>query len=89
MSTEISPTVLQILERHIGKRVRIILNRNFGFEGVVATISQDPPGIWISEAEAVIMRTTLANPLPQVIGREDRSELFINLKSVERIEVLH
>jgi hypothetical protein len=89
MSAEISPTVLQILERHIGKRVRIVLNRNFGFEGIAATISQDPPGIWLSEAEAVIMRTTLANPLPQVIGREERSELFINLTSVERIEILH
>lgn len=89
MSSEVSPTVLQILERNIGKKVRIVLERNFGFEGDIATISQDPPGIWLSNAEVVTMRTTLANPIPQVATREDRSELFINLSSVQRIEILH
>lgn len=89
MSTEVSPTVLQILERNIGKKVRVILDRNFGFEGTIETISQDPPGLWLSKADAVIMRTTLANPVPQVASREDRSDLFINLNSVQRIEILH
>ena len=89
MSEEVSPTVLQILERNVGKKIRVILDRNFGFEGDLETISQEPPGLWLSNAEAVIMRTTLANPLPQVVGREDRSELFINLSSVQRIEILH
>ena len=89
MSSEISPTALQILERYIGKRVRVVLDRNFGFEGTVATVSQDPVGIWLSDAEAVVIRTTLANPLPQVVSREDRSEIFINLNSVGRIEILH
>ena len=45
MSSEISPTALQILERYTGKRVRVILDRNFGFDGTVATVSQDPAGI--------------------------------------------
>lgn len=89
MSSRISPTVLQVLEKYSGKKVRVTLDRNFGFEGTVAAISQDPPGLWLSEAEAVIIRTTLANPLPQVVGREERSELFINLNSVQWIEVLH
>jgi small nuclear ribonucleoprotein (snRNP)-like protein len=89
MASEHSPTALQILERHTGKKVRVILDRNFGFEGVVSTVSQNPAGIWLSDAEAVIIRTTLANPLPQVVSREDRSEIFINLSSVARIEVLH
>lgn len=89
MSSNIGPTVLQILERHIGKKIRVVLDRNFGFEGMVATVSQDPAGIWLSEAEAVVIRTTLANPLPQVASREDKSEIFINLNSVARIEILH
>jgi len=89
MSTEVSQTVLQMLERNIGKNIRIILERNYGFEGILATISQEPPGLWLSNAEAVIMRTTLANPIPQVISREDKSELFINLTFVQRIEILH
>jgi len=89
MSSEVSPTVLQILEHHAGKRVLVILDRNFGFEGTVATVSQDPAGIWLSDAQAVVIRTTLANPLPQVVSREDRSEIFINLSSVARIEILH
>jgi len=89
MSTEVSPTALQILERNIGKKIRVILDRNFGFEGTIETISQEPPGLWLSNADAVIMRTTLANPVPQVVSREDRSEIFINLSSVQRIEILH
>jgi hypothetical protein len=89
MSTDINPTVLQILERNIGKKARIVIDRSFGFEGEIATISQDPPGLWLSKADAITMRTTLANPLPQVASREDRSELFINLSSVQRIEILH
>ena len=89
MSTEVSLSVLQILEKNIGRKVRVILDRNFGFEGTIATISQDPPGIWLSNADAVVLRTTLANPLPQVASREDRSELFVNLNSVQRIEIIH
>ena len=89
MSLGINPTVLQLLERYTGKKVRIILGREFGFEGTIATVSQDPPGLWLTDAEAVIIRTTLANPLPQVVGREDRSEVFINLNSIQRIELIH
>lgn len=89
MSSEVNPTVLQILERYTGKKIRVVLDRNFGFEGTVATVSQEPAGIWLSNAEAVVIRNTLANPLPQVVSREDRSEIFINLSSVARIEVLH
>ena len=89
MSSEVNPTALQILERYTGKKVRVVLDRNFGFEGTVATVSQDPAGVWLSDAEAVVIRTTLANPLPQVVSREDRSEIFINLNSVARIEIMH
>lgn len=89
MSSVVSPTALQILERYTGRKVRVVLDRNFGFEGTVTTVSQDPAGIWLSDAEAVVIRTTLANPLPQVVSREDRSEIFINLNSVARIEIIH
>ncbi|MEE8322751.1 MAG: hypothetical protein ACTSYR_03510 [Candidatus Odinarchaeia archaeon] len=89
MSGEVGLSVLQILERNTGKKVRVVLDRNFGFEGEIATVSSEPPGLWISNADAIVMRTTLANPLPQVVSREDRSEIFINLSSVQRIEILH
>ena len=89
MSEEVSPSVLQILEKNTGKKVRVILERNFGFEGEIATVSSNPPGLWLSNADAIVMRTTLANPMPQIVNREDRSEIFINLSSVQRIEILH
>lgn len=89
MSEGISPSLFTILESKIGKRVLVVLDRSFGFEGVVATVSQDPPGIWLSDAEAVTLRSTLGNPLPQVTSRQDKSELFINLSHVLRVEVLH
>jgi len=89
MSEGISPSLFTILESKIGKRVLVVLDHSFGFEGVVATVSQDPPGIWLSDAEAVTLRSTLGNPLPQVTSRQDKSELFINLSHVLRVEVLH
>ena len=89
MSSGVSPTVLQILERYSGKKVRVVLERSFGIEGTVAAISQEPPGLWLSDSEAVVIRTTLVNPIPQVTSREEMSELFVNLNSVQRIEVLH
>ncbi|MCJ7760669.1 hypothetical protein MUP59_05950, partial [Candidatus Bathyarchaeota archaeon] len=78
-----------ILERYSGKKVRVVLERSFGIEGTVAAISQEPPGLWLSDSEAVVIRTTLVNPVPQVTSREKMSEIFVNLNSVQRIEVLH
>lgn len=89
MSTGINPSLFHILESKIGKRVLVVLDRSFGFEGIIATVSQDPPGLWLSDAEAVTLRSTLGNPLPQVTSRQDKSELFINLSHVLRVEVLH
>jgi len=89
MSEEVSPSVLQILEKNTGKKVRVILERNFGFEGEITTVSSNPPGLWLSNADAIVMRTTLANPMPQIVNREDRSEIFVNLTSVQRIEIIH
>lgn len=88
MSEGISPSLFHILEQKIGKKVLVILDRFFGFEGTIETVSQDPPGIWLSDVEAVTLRSTLANPLPQVTSRQDKGELFINLSHVLRLEVL-
>ncbi len=51
--------------------------------------NHDPSGIWLSDAEAIVLRSTIAQPIPQVASREERSELFLHLNSVQRIEVLH
>ena len=84
-----NPTIFQLIEQKINRNVRVVLNRDFGYEGILTAVSDDPPGIWLSNADAVTFRSTLAQPLPQIVNREDRSELFINLNSVLRIEVLH
>jgi hypothetical protein len=78
-----------MLERNVGRKVLVILDPSYGFEGKLTAVTHDPPGIWLSNADAIILRATLAKPIPQVVGREDRSEVFINLNSVQRIEVLH
>lgn len=82
-------TVLQMLERNVGRKIMVILDPSYGFEGTLAAVTHEPPGIWLSNADAVIMRATIAQPLPHVVGKEDRSEVFIHLNSVQRIEVLH
>jgi len=83
------PTVLQMLERNVGRKIMVILDPSYGFEGTLAAVTHEPLGIWLSNADAVIMRATIAQPLPHVVGKEDRSEVFIHLNSVQRIEVLH
>ncbi len=84
----ISPTIFHFLERSIGKRVAIILDRDFGYEGNIEAISHTPPGIWLADADAVILRSTVANPIPRVVTREKKSEIFIHLNAVHRVEVL-
>jgi hypothetical protein len=82
-------TVFLMLEKNVGRKVLAILDPSYGFEGTLIAVTHDPPGVWLSNADAVIMRATLAQPIPQVVAREDRSEIFINLKDVQRLEVLH
>ncbi len=85
----ISPTVFHLFEKLIGKRVLAIIDRDFGFEGMLAAVSQNPSGIWLTDAEAVVLRSTLASPIPQVVGRQKKCELFVHLDSVLRLETMH
>ncbi|MCK4313487.1 hypothetical protein E3J49_04725 [Candidatus Bathyarchaeota archaeon] len=82
-------TIFHMLEKNLGKNIRVILDSSYGFEGRLAAVTRKPPGIWLSDAEAVTMRATIAQPIPQVASREERSEIFVHLNSVQRIEVLH
>jgi len=82
-------SIFHMLERNVGKRILVILEPAYGFEGVLAAITDQPPGIWLSDAEAVVLRATIAQPIPQVTSREEKSEIFLHLNSVQRIEVLH
>jgi hypothetical protein len=86
---EVPPSIFLMLERNLGKKIRVILDPAYGFEGTLAAVTHDPSGIWLSDAEAVVLRATIAQPIPQVASREERSELFLHLDSVQRIEVLH
>ncbi len=83
------PTIFHMLEKSLGKNIRVILDSSYGFEGSLTAVTRDPPGIWLSDAEAVILRATIAQPIPQVASREERSEIFVHLNSVQRIEILH
>lgn len=82
-------TIFHMLEKNLGKKIRVILDPSYGFEGTLAAVTHEPAGIWLSDSEAVILRATIAQPIPQVAGREERSEIFVHLNSVQRIEVLH
>lgn len=83
------PTIFHMLEKNLGKKMRVILDPSYGFEGKLAAVTREPSGIWLSDAEVVTLRATIAQPIPQVATREDRSEVFVHLNSVQRIEVLH
>ena len=78
-----------MLEKNVGRKLLVVLDPSYGFEGTLTAVTREPPGIWLSDAEAVVFRATIAQPIPQIAAREERSEIFINLNSVQRIEVLH
>ena len=75
-----------MLERMVGKRVLAVINRDFGYEGRVAVVSHDPPGIWLTESEAVILRSTVVSPIPQIVNREPKGETFLHLDAIQRLE---
>jgi len=81
-----SPTVFHMLERLVGKRVLAVINRDFGYEGRVAVVSHDRPGIWLTESEAVILRSTVVSPIPQIVNREPKGETFLHLDAIQRLE---
>jgi len=83
----VPPTVFHMLERLVGKRVLAVINRDFGYEGRLAVVSHEPPGIWLTE-EAVILRSTVVSPIPQVVSRESKGETFLHLDSVQRLETV-
>jgi hypothetical protein len=83
------PTIFHMLEKNVGNQIRVILDPAYGFEGTLTAVTSEPAGIWLSDAEAIILRATIAQPIPQVASREERSEIFVHLNSVQRIEVLH
>jgi hypothetical protein len=83
------PTIFHMLEKNVGNQIRVILDPAYGFEGTLVAITREPAGIWLSDAEAIILRATIAQPIPQVASREEASEIFLHLDSVQRIEVLH
>ena len=85
----IPPTIFHMLEKNVGKKIRVILDPSYGFEGTLSAVTREPAGIWLSDADAVILRATIAQPIPQIASREERSEIFLHLDSVQRIEVLH
>jgi hypothetical protein len=81
-----SPTVFHMLERLVGKRVLAVINRDFGYEGRVAVVSHAPPGVWLTESDAVILRSTVVSPIPQVVNREPKGEIFLHLDAIQRLE---
>ena len=83
------PSIFHMLEKNVGNQIRVILDPSYGFEGTLVAITREPAGIWLSDAEAIILRATIAQPIPQIASREERSEIFLHLNSVQRIEVLH
>ena len=78
--------MFHMLEKFVGKRVLVVVERDFGYEGELVAISHHPPGLWLSEAEAIVLRSTVVNPIPQVVSKEKKEELFVHLNSVLRLE---
>jgi hypothetical protein len=88
MGASVNPTVFHMLERLVGKKVLAVINRDFGYEGRLTVVSHTPPGLWLTETEAVILRSTVVSPIPQVVNREPKGDTFLHLDSIERLETI-
>ncbi|MCL2642140.1 MAG: hypothetical protein FWD52_01290 [Candidatus Bathyarchaeota archaeon] len=64
------------------------MDSNYGFEGVLEAITQEPAGIWLSEVDAIVLRSTLVQPIPQVASREESGDIYLPLSAVQRVEIL-
>ena len=83
-----SPTVFHRLEKLVGKKILVVITRDFGYTGKLAVVSHQPPGIWLENSDAVILRSTVVSPIPQVVNRESKGETFLHLDSVQRLETI-
>ena len=81
-------SIFHMFERNVGKKIRVIMDSTYGFEGTLEAITQEPAGIWLSEVEAIVLRTTLVQPIPQVASREETGDIYLPLNAVQRIEIL-
>src|SRR5467141_3760573 len=84
--SSVNPTIFHMLERLVGKRVLAVINRDFGYEGLLAVVSHEPPGVWLTESEAVILRSTVVSPIPQIVNREPKGDTFLHLDAIQRLE---
>jgi small nuclear ribonucleoprotein (snRNP)-like protein len=80
-------SAIGLLSECVGKKIRIIVKDNFGYEGVLSAVSDSPPSLFLSDADAVVVRTTIADPVPRVVSKERRSSIFVNLDAILRIEI--
>jgi len=77
-----------MLERLVGKKILTTISRDFGYEGRLAVVSHQPPGIWLTDSEAVILRSTVVSPIPQVVNREPKGDIFLHLDAIQRLETI-
>jgi len=77
-----------MLERLVGKKILVVISRDFGYEGRLAVVSHEPPGLWLSESDAVILRSTVVSPIQQVVNREPKGETFLHLDAIQRLETI-
>ena len=52
---DLPPSIFHMLERNVGKKIRVIIDPAYGFEGTLAAVTHEPSGIWLSDAEAIVL----------------------------------
>jgi len=70
-------TAFHSLEKLVGKPVLAVVERDLGYEGKLTAVSRHPLGIWLSEAEPIVLRSTVVDPIPQVVSKGTMSSFWI------------
>lgn len=80
-------SILDMLRRNMGRRILAVMNERYGLEGTLVAVSEEPAGFWLSNVSQVPLQRSVSYDIPPIIHDEERGEIFINLKSVLKVEI--
>src|SRR4030042_184223 len=81
---ELPLSIFHMLEKNMGKKIRVILDPAYGFEGTLMAVTHQPAGIWLSDSENKTQKNTFAktDTITRVTAKTIRSSGLILTPSV-------
>jgi len=72
----------------MGRKILAVMNERYGLEGTLVGVSEEPVGFWLSGVSQVSLQSAVSYKIPPIISNENEGEVFVNLKTVHKVEIL-